>query len=177
MSKLNCSLPLAGVRVLDLSRVLAGPWCAMVLGDLGAEVIKVEHPKRGDDTRDWGARVGTTETAYFNSVNRNKRSVCLDLQTAEGQRIARELAQQSDVVIQNFKFGGAEKLGLGYDQLNEAHEDLIYCSISGYDRCSARASDAGLHSLWRSAWSSRGAHFEARGAGRPRLDVHASRSR
>jgi crotonobetainyl-CoA:carnitine CoA-transferase CaiB-like acyl-CoA transferase len=134
MSNLNSSLPLSGVRVLDLSRVLAGPWCAMVLGDLGAEVIKVEHPKRGDDTRDWGARVGTTETAYFNSVNRNKRSVCLDLQTAEGQQIARELAQQSDVVIQNFKFGGAEKLGLGYDQLKEAHEDLIYCSISGYDR-------------------------------------------
>jgi crotonobetainyl-CoA:carnitine CoA-transferase CaiB-like acyl-CoA transferase len=85
MSNLNSSLPLAGVRVLDLSRVLAGPWCAMVLGDLGAEIIKVEHPKRGDDTRDWGLRVGASETTYFNSVNRNKRSVCLDLQTAEGQ--------------------------------------------------------------------------------------------
>src|SRR6201996_9514150 len=100
MSKLNCSLPLAGVRVLDLSRVLAGPWCAMVLGDLGAEVIKVEHPRRGDDTRDWGLRVGSTETSYFNSANRNKRSVSLDLQTAEGQQIARDLAQKSDVVIQ-----------------------------------------------------------------------------
>ena len=73
------NLPLAGVRVLDLSRVLAGPWCAMVLGDLGAEVIKVEHPERGDDTRDWGMRIGSTETAYFNSVNRNKRSLALDL--------------------------------------------------------------------------------------------------
>ncbi|WP_269507619.1 CaiB/BaiF CoA transferase family protein [Burkholderia sp. IMCC1007] len=134
MSNLNSFLPLAGVRVLDLSRVLAGPWCAMVLGDLGAEVIKVEHPGRGDDTRDWGQRVGVTETTYFNSVNRNKRSVCLDLQTAEGQRIARELAQQSDVVIQNFKFGGAEKFGLGYEQLKAGHDDLIYCSISGYDR-------------------------------------------
>jgi crotonobetainyl-CoA:carnitine CoA-transferase CaiB-like acyl-CoA transferase len=143
MSNLNSSLPLAGVRVLDLSRVLAGPWCAMVLGDLGAEVIKVEHPQRGDDTRDWGARVGTTETAYFNSVNRNKRSVCLDLQTAEGQQLARELAQQCDVVIQNFKFGGAEKLGLGYERLKEGREDLIYCSISGYDRHGPEAARPG----------------------------------
>lgn len=84
MSNPTPSLPLAGIRVLDLSRVLAGPWCAMALGDLGAEVIKVEHPQRGDDTRDWGTRVGSTQTAYFNSVNRNKRSVTLDLQTAEG---------------------------------------------------------------------------------------------
>ncbi|MEW9585778.1 CaiB/BaiF CoA transferase family protein [Paraburkholderia sp. DGU8] len=143
MSNLNNSLPLAGVRILDLSRVLAGPWCAMVLGDLGAEVIKVEHPKRGDDTRDWGLRVGTTETAYFNSVNRNKRSVCLDLQTSEGQQIARELAQQCDVVIQNFKFGGAEKLGLGYEQLKESRDDLIYCSISGYDRRGPEAARPG----------------------------------
>jgi len=140
MSNLNSSLPLAGVRVLDLSRVLAGPWCAMVLADLGAEVIKIEHPKRGDDTRDWGARVGATETAYFNSVNRNKRSVCVDLQTAEGQQIVRELAQQSDVVIQNFKFGAAEKLGFGYEQLKALREDLIYCSVSGYDR---RGQEAG----------------------------------
>ena len=143
MSNLTSSLPLAGVRVLDLSRVLAGPWCGMVLGDLGAEVIKVEHPKRGDDTRDWGLRVGSTETAYFNSVNRNKRSVSLDLQTAEGQQIARELAQKCDVVIQNFKFGGAEKLGLGYEQLKQGHEDLIYCSISGYDRTGPEAARPG----------------------------------
>jgi crotonobetainyl-CoA:carnitine CoA-transferase CaiB-like acyl-CoA transferase len=143
MSNLNNSLPLAGVRILDLSRVLAGPWCAMVLGDLGAEVIKIEHPKRGDDTRDWGLRVGTTETAYFNSVNRNKRSVCLDLQTEEGQQIARDLAQQCDVVIQNFKFGGAEKLGLGYERLKESHDDLIYCSISGYDRRGPEAARPG----------------------------------
>ena len=143
MSDLPSSLPLAGIRVLDLSRILAGPWCAMVLGDLGAEVIKVEHPKRGDDTRDWGLRVGLTETAYFNSVNRNKRSVSLDLQTADGQQIARELAQKCDVVIQNFKFGGAEKLGLGYEQLKQEHEDLIYCSISGYDRTGPEAARPG----------------------------------
>lgn len=143
MSNLTSSLPLAGIRVLELSRVLAGPTCAMVLGDLGAEVIKVEHPERGDDTRDYGARVGSTQTAYFNSLNRNKRSVSLDLQTTEGQKIARDLALKSDVVIQNFKFGGAEKLGLGYEQLREDHESLIYCSISGYDRSGPEATRLG----------------------------------
>ncbi|MEC5406516.1 CoA transferase [Paraburkholderia sp. MPAMCS5] len=143
MSNPKTSLPLAGVRVLDLSRVMAGPWCSMVLGDLGAEIIKVEHPQRGDDTRDWGLPVGSTETAYFNSVNRNKRSVTIDLQTPEGQQLARELARTSDVVIQNFKFGGAEKLGLGYEQLTQEHEDLIYCSISGYDRAGPEAARPG----------------------------------
>jgi crotonobetainyl-CoA:carnitine CoA-transferase CaiB-like acyl-CoA transferase len=143
----NRALPLAGVRVLDLSRVLAGPWCAMVLGDLGAEVIKVEHPGRGDDTRDWGLRIGHTETAYFNSVNRNKRSLTLDLQTPEGQQIAREIAKTSDVVIQNFKFGGAEKLGLGYDHLKRDNDRLIYCSISGYDRAGPEAERPGYDLL------------------------------
>ncbi|MEO8598274.1 MAG: CaiB/BaiF CoA-transferase family protein [bacterium] len=143
MSNINSSLPLTGVRVLDLSRILAGPWCGMVLGDLGAEVIKVEHPGSGDDTRDWGLRVGSTETAYFNSVNRNKRSVCLDLKSQEGQEIARGLAKKSDVVIQNFKFGGIEKLGLGYDKLSEEHPDLIYCSITGYDRTGPEAARPG----------------------------------
>lgn len=132
-------LPLQGVRVLDLSRVLAGPWCAMVLGDLGAEVIKIEHPSRGDDTRDWGTRVGHTETAYFNSVNRNKRSVTVDLQTEGGQRVVRELVQQSDVLVQNFKAGGLDKLGLGHEQLKVLKPDLIYCSISGYDRSGPEA--------------------------------------
>lgn len=137
------ALPLAGVRVLDLSRVLAGPWCAMVLGDLGAEVIKVEHPERGDDTRDWGMRIGSTETAYFNSVNRNKRSVCLDLKTPEGQQIARDLVRKSDIVIQNFKFGDIEKLGLGYDDLMNEQPGLIYCSITGYDRTGPEAARPG----------------------------------
>ncbi len=136
-------LPLQGVRVLDLSRVLAGPWCAMVLGDFGAEVIKVEHPSRGDDTRDWGARVGETETAYFNSVNRNKRSVTVNLQTEAGQRIVRELVQQSDVLVQNFKAGGLDKLGLGYEQLKVFNPELIYCSISGYDRSGPDATRPG----------------------------------
>lgn len=139
----DTSLPLAGVRVLDFSRVLAGPWCAMVLGDLGAEVIKVEHPVRGDDTRDWGMRIGSTETAYFNSVNRNKRSVCLDLKTPEGRQIARELVKKSDVVIQNFKFGDIERLGLGYEELSRDQPGLVYCSVTGYDRTGPEATRPG----------------------------------
>jgi crotonobetainyl-CoA:carnitine CoA-transferase CaiB-like acyl-CoA transferase len=136
-------LPLSGVRVLDLSRVLAGPLCGMVLGDLGADVIKVEHPVRGDDTRDWGTRIGKTETAYFNSMNRNKRSVALDLQTPDGQALARELALKCDVVIQNFKYCGVEAMGLGYGQLKALKPGIIYCSISGYDRTGPEASRPG----------------------------------
>ncbi|SEB22371.1 CaiB/BaiF CoA-transferase family protein [Variovorax sp. YR216] len=125
-------LPLEGVRVLDLSRVLAGPMCAQALGDLGAEVIKIEHPGRGDDTRDWGLRVGSRNTAYFNSANRNKQSVGIDLQKPEGQRIARMLAEKSDVLIQNFKFGGIDRMGLGYQELKALNPGLVYCSIAGY---------------------------------------------
>jgi crotonobetainyl-CoA:carnitine CoA-transferase CaiB-like acyl-CoA transferase len=139
----NNALPLAGVQVLDMSRILAGPWCAMVLADLGAEVIKIEHPQRGDDTRDWGIRIGSTETAYFNSVNRNKRSVSLNLQSSEGAEIARALAAKCDVVIQNFKFGGAAKLGLGYDDLRAGRDDLIYCSILGYGSSGSEATRPG----------------------------------
>lgn len=136
-------LPLTGVRVLDLSRVLAGPMCAMALADLGADVIKVEHPARGDDTRDWGVRIGTRNTSYFNSANRNKRSISLDLQSEDGAKLARALAAQSDVVIQNFKVGGAEKLGLGYEQLRADNPRLVYCSISGYARFSPEAERPG----------------------------------
>jgi len=135
--------PLAGLRVLDLSRVLAGPMCAMSLADLGADVTKVEHPSRGDDTRDWGVRVGSRNTSYFNSANRNKRSISLDLQSPQGQEIALQLAAKADVVIQNFKVGGAEKLGLGYEQLSAINPRLVYCSISGYSRSGAEAKRPG----------------------------------
>lgn len=128
----DADLPLAGVRVLDLSRILAGPWCAMVLGDLGADVIKVEHPGRGDDTRDWGLRTGTSNTSYFDSVNRNKRSIGIDLATAEGVALVKAMAREADVVVQNFKTGGADKLGLGYADLCAVNSRLIYCSIAGY---------------------------------------------
>ncbi|WP_367067571.1 CoA transferase [Oryzisolibacter sp. LB2S] len=136
-------LPLAGVRVLDLSRVFAGPMCAMVLADFGAEVIKVEHPGRGDDTRDWGLRIGKTETTYYNSMNRNKRSITIDLQSAEGLKIIHDLVPQCDVVIHNFKTGGAEKLGLGYEQLKALKGDLIYCAVAGYDVTGPEASRPG----------------------------------
>ena len=141
------TLPLSGVRVLDLSRVLAGPLCGQVLGDFGAEVIKVEHPSRGDDTRDWGLRVGNTETAYFNSMNRNKRSITVDLQSPQGQALVLELAKQCDVVLQNFKFGGAEKMGLGYAQIKAVKPDIIYCSVSGYDRTGPEAARPGYDLL------------------------------
>ncbi len=136
-------LPLQGVRVLDLSRVFAGPLCAQVLADFGAEVIKVEHPGRGDDTRDWGMRIGKTETTYYNSMNRNKRSITLDLQTPEGVKIVHDLLPQFDVVVHNFKTGGAEKLGLGYAQLKAIKPDLIYCAVAGYDSSGPEAKRPG----------------------------------
>lgn len=129
----DIDFPLEGVRVLDLSRVFAGPLCGQVLADFGAEVIKVEHPGRGDDTRDWGMRIGKTETTYYNSMNRNKRSVTLDLQSPEGVQIIYDLLPQFDVVIHNFKHGGADKLGLGYDKLKSIKPDLIYCNVAGYN--------------------------------------------
>ena len=135
--------PLEGVRVLDLSRVFAGPLCGQVLADFGAEVIKVEHPGRGDDTRDWGMRIGKTETTYYNSMNRNKRSITVDLQTPEGVKIIHDLLPQCDVVVQNFKTGGAEKLGLGYEQLKAIKPDLIYCSVAGYDSSGPEAKRPG----------------------------------
>ena len=139
----DMDFPLEGVRVLDLSRVFAGPMCGMVLADFGAEVIKVEHPGRGDDTRDWGLRIGKTETTYYNSMNRNKRSITVDLQTPEGVKIIHDLLPQCDVVIQNFKTGGAEKLGLGYAQLKAIKPDLIYCSVAGYDSSGPEAKRPG----------------------------------
>ncbi|PZQ77340.1 MAG: CoA transferase [Variovorax paradoxus] len=139
----DIDFPLEGVRVLDLSRVYAGPMCAMVLADFGAEVIKVEHPERGDDTRDWGMRIGKTETTYYNSMNRNKRSITIDLQTPEGLKIIHDMLPQFDVVVHNFKTGGAEKLGLGYEQLKALRPDLIYCAVAGYDTSGPEASRPG----------------------------------
>lgn len=136
-------LPLEGVRVLDLSRVFAGPLCGQVLADFGAEVIKVEHPGRGDDTRDWGMRIGKTETTYYNSMNRNKRSITLDLQSPQALKIIHGLLPQVDVVIHNFKTGGAERLGLGYEQLRAIRPDLVYCAVAGYDASGPEAKRPG----------------------------------
>ena len=126
------SKPLEGIRILDLSRILAGPWCSMLLGDLGADVIKVERPGRGDDTRAWGPPFVGPESAYYLSVNRNKRSVCLDLKEARGLEIAQGLAARSDVVLQNFAPGVVDRLGLGYEALSALNPRLVYCSLSAF---------------------------------------------
>src|SRR5712691_6453246 len=131
--------PLSHIRVLDLSRVLAGPWASQNLADLGAEVIKIERPGSGDDTRSWGPpflkdKYGrdTRESAYFLSVNRGKKSVTLDIARPEGQRIARELAAKSDVIIENYKVGGLAKYGLAYEDLKKIHPKIVYCSVTGF---------------------------------------------
>jgi len=124
--------PLSGVKVLDLSRVLAGPYSTMVLGDLGADVIKVEQPGKGDDTRAWGPPWAGTESAYFLSVNRNKRGITVDLKSPDGQQIIRDLAKTSDIVVENFKLGTLERMGLGYEQLREVNPRIIWSTVSGY---------------------------------------------
>jgi crotonobetainyl-CoA:carnitine CoA-transferase CaiB-like acyl-CoA transferase len=127
---------LAGVRVLDFSRVLAGPFCTMMLGDLGADVIKVEHPARGDDTREWGPpwfdAGEEAQSAYFLSVNRNKRSLTLNLKTDAGRAVARQLAARSQVIIENFRRGQMAEFGLGYEHLHPDNPGLVYCSITGF---------------------------------------------
>lgn len=124
--------PLEGVLVADFSRVLAGPLATMTLADLGARVVKVERPEAGDDTRSWGPPFSATGATYFESVNRNKESVCLDLSDSGDLAAARELALRADVLVENFKPGGMAKLGLGYDELSAENPGLIYASISGF---------------------------------------------
>ncbi len=135
--------PLEGIRVLDLTRVLAGPWCTQTLGDLGAEVWKIEHPRGGDDTRAWRPPEAGGESTYFLCANRNKRSVAVNLKAPEGQGIVRELAARADVLVENMRFGALERLGLGPEALRAINKRLIYCSISGYGRVSPRAADPG----------------------------------
>lgn len=142
--------PLAGVRVLDLSRVLAGPFCAQNLADLGADVIKVERPGTGDDTRAWGPPYlrdekgqDTSESAYYLSTNRNKRSIAIDLSSPEGAAAVRKIASQCDVLIENFKVGGLKQYGLDYDSLKDEMPGLIYCSITGFGQNGPFASRPG----------------------------------
>nr|WP_322941434.1 CaiB/BaiF CoA-transferase family protein [Pseudomonas sp. s4] len=141
---------LSHIRVLDLSRVLAGPWCGQILGDLGAEVIKVERPGTGDDTRHWGPPHikdaegnDSREAAYFQSANRNKQSVTLDFTQPEGQRLVRELVAQCDVLLENFKVGGLAAYGLDYESLKAINPRLIYCSITGFGQTGPYAKRAG----------------------------------
>jgi crotonobetainyl-CoA:carnitine CoA-transferase CaiB-like acyl-CoA transferase len=141
--------PLSGLRVLDLSRVLAGPWATQILADFGAEVIKVEKPGEGDDTRGWGPPFITNadgskgDAAYFLSANRGKWSVAIDMATQDGQRLIRELAAKSDVVMENFKAGGLRKYGLDYESLKALNPRLIYCSLTGFGQNGPYAQRAG----------------------------------
>ncbi|RQR59405.1 CoA transferase [Burkholderia sp. Bp9125] len=141
---------LSHIRVLDLTRVLAGPWCAQTLADFGADVIKVERPGAGDDTRHWGPPylkdahgADTAEAAYYLAANRNKRSVTVDIATPEGQQIVRELAAQCDVVLENYKAGQLKKYGLDYDALRAVKPDIVYCSVTGFGQTGPYAHRAG----------------------------------
>ncbi|HKO85351.1 MAG TPA: CoA transferase [Actinomycetota bacterium] len=126
--------PLEGLLVADFSRVLAGPYATMLLGDLGADVVKVEHPAGGDETRGWGPPWYRDHSTYYLAVNRNKRSVALDLKTGAGRRAASALAARADVLVENFKAGAAERLGLGYEEVGRDNPGLVWCSISGFGR-------------------------------------------
>ncbi len=141
--------PLSNIRVLDLTRVLAGPWATQMLADFGAEVIKIEKPGEGDDTRGWGPPFlknsdgSRGDAAYFLSTNRGKTSVCIDMASVDGQKLIRALAAKSDVVIENFKVGGLKKYGLDYDSLKAVNPKLIYCSITGFGQDGPYAQRAG----------------------------------
>ena len=143
------SSSLEGIKVLDLSRVLAGPWCSQMLADLGAEVIKIERPGTGDDTRAWGPPFveddngEDIESAYFLSTNRGKKSLAVDISDAKGQQLLRSLAKKADVVIENFKVGGLKKYGLDYDALKNENPGLIYCSITGFGQTGPKAHSPG----------------------------------
>src|SRR6202165_6170893 len=128
----SSSGPLAGGRVLALSRILSGPFATMIFADLGADVIKLESPTTGDDTREWAPPYQGDQSAYFLSVNRNKRGVAVDLKTDSGRDIALRLADRADVLMENFRPGTAGRLGLGYDELSARNPRLIYASISGF---------------------------------------------
>lgn len=141
---------LDGIKVLDLSRVLAGPWCTQILADLGADVIKIERPGVGDDTRTWGPPFikdangnDTDQASYFTACNRNKRSVTVDMATPDGQALLKQMAAQADIVVENFKTGGLEQYGLDHKSLREANPRLIYCSVTGFGHDGPYAERAG----------------------------------
>jgi len=148
------ALPLTGIRVLDLSRVLAGPWCGQIFADLGADVIKVERPGKGDDTRGWGPPFvkdtegnPTADAAYFQCTNRAKKSITIDIAKAEGQALVRELAAESDVLLENYKVGDLARYGLGYDDLRKVNPRLVYCSITGFGQTGPYRDRAGYDFL------------------------------
>src|SRR4026207_2497229 len=133
--------PLDGFTVLDFTRVLSGPYCTMLLADMGARVIKLEQPARGDDTRGWGPPFINGESAYFLSINRNKESLTLDLKQPSARPILESLLARTDVLVENFRPGTMERLGLSYEALAEKHPRLIYCSISGFGQTGPRRAE------------------------------------
>jgi crotonobetainyl-CoA:carnitine CoA-transferase CaiB-like acyl-CoA transferase len=139
--------PLDGVTVLDLTRVLSGPYCTMLLADMGARVIKIEQPGRGDDTRGWGPPFLGSESAYFLSINRNKESLTLDLKSEDGRAILERLLARADVLVENFRPGTMERLGFGYEAMAPRHPSLIYCSISGFGRTGPRRDQPGYDAV------------------------------
>ena len=146
----NKPAALDGIKVLDLSRVLAGPWCTQILADLGADVVKIERPGVGDDTRTWGPPFikdadgnDTDQASYFTACNRNKRSVTVDMATADGQALLKQMAAQSDIVVENFKTGGLKQYGLDHESLRAANPRLIYCSVTGFGHDGPYAERAG----------------------------------
>ena len=142
-SSSSASDALTGVKVLDLTRVLAGPYCTQILGDLGADILKIERLKVGDDTRSWGPPFVGNTSCYFISINRNKRSICIDLKSQDGRKIIEKLAMQSDVLVENYLPGKMEEYGLGYEDLKKINSQLIYCSITGYGNTGPYASRPG----------------------------------
>ena len=139
--------PLTGVTILDLSRVLSGPYCTMLAADMGARVIKIEHPRGGDDTRAWGPPFLAGESAYYLSINRNKESVALDFKTPDGRALLGRLVEKADVIVENFRPGTLDRLGLGYAQLAGRDPRLIYVSISGFGQNGPRRSEAGYDAI------------------------------
>ncbi len=175
---------LSHIRVLDLTRVLAGPWCAQNLADFGADVIKIERPGAGDDTRSWGPPYlrdmdgnDTAEAAYYLAANRNKRSVTVDIASPEGQEIIRALAAQSDIVLENYKVGQLKKYGLDYDSLKAIKPDLIYCSIPGFGQTGPYAARAGYDFIVQGMggfMSITGEHDDAPGGGPQKAGIAIS---
>jgi len=143
--------PLSNIRVLDMSRILAGPWAGQLLGDYGADVVKVERPGVGDDTRQWGPpwldKEGASESAYFLSTNRNKRSITVNIANARGQKVVRDLVNGADVLLENYKAGTLQRYGLGQDELRRINPRLVYCSISAFGQSGSRASDPGYDAM------------------------------
>jgi crotonobetainyl-CoA:carnitine CoA-transferase CaiB-like acyl-CoA transferase len=139
----SSNLPLAGLKILDLSRVVSGPFCTMILGDLGADVVKVEEPKLGDESRSYGPPFQNGESSYFLSVNRNKRSIAIDLKSSDGIALVLQLVETADVFVENFRPGTADRLGLGFEQLRSRNATLVYCSISGFGRTGPDATRPG----------------------------------